>query len=634
MGMETRTYENLNMSRVMWICNACGVPNYSACHFFSSIETSNSFSSLPSLNGEGAILGSPRAASTPVDKESNTTPFTSSKKGSKVGSLRILVINCQSVKAKRESLHTCIEMNKPHIIIGTESWLNEAISNNEIFPSDFNAYRKDRVSNISRGGVFVTIRNDLICTHQIELDTDCEIIWVRIQLLGCKDLLVGAFYRVPDNKDLGYLENLRSSLTRINTSKGTTVCLGGDFNLGDINWETLSVPPGSSKKAMSEFMIEIADQFDLDQMVTKPTREDRILDLFLTNNPSLVQKSAVIPGISDHDGIPMIDMLTHPKLIKTKPRKIYRFNKANVEGLKKDLSSLSSKILSKKGSTVEADWSDIKNDIIDCMDTHIPFKYSSKKNSSPWITPRIKRRLRQKQRAFNRARATRKEADKQKFRDLRKAVQKETKNSYWNWVRTSCIESPKQFWSFVKKLRKDSVGIPALKSCDELISDSNGKAEILNQQFESVFTNEDPLVNIPSQHVFPTMPDFVIAQEGVLKLLNGLDENKAPGPDGVSAKILKSYATELTPALTHIFNKSLSSGDLPSDWLLANITPIFKKGDRATASNYRPVSLTPIRCKVFEHIVHSRTSCVILVNIKSSQTVSMASDLSILASRS
>ena len=209
-------------------------------------------------------------------------------------------------------------------------------------------FHLDRVSNISRGGVFVAIRNDLICTHQIELDTDCEIIWVRIQLVGCKDLLVGAFYRVPDNKDLGYLENLRSSLARINTSKGATVCLGGDFNLGDINWETRSVPPGSSKKAMSELMIEIADQFNLDQIVTEPTRGDRILDLFLTNNPSLVQKSAVIPGISDHDGIPMIDMLTHPKLIKTKPRKIYRFNKANVEGLKKDLSSLSSKILSNK----------------------------------------------------------------------------------------------------------------------------------------------------------------------------------------------------------------------------------------------------------------------------------------------
>ena len=80
-------------------------------------------------------------------------------------------------------------------------------------------------------------------------------------------------------------------------------------------------------------MIEIADQFDLEQMVNEPTHQDRILDLFLNNHPTQVQKSVVIPGISDRDGIPMIDMLIHP-LIKTKPRKIYRFNKTDIESLK------------------------------------------------------------------------------------------------------------------------------------------------------------------------------------------------------------------------------------------------------------------------------------------------------------
>ena len=67
----------------------------------------------------------------------------------------------------------------------------------------------------------------------------------------------------------------------------------------------------------------------------------------------------------------------------------------------------------------------------------------------------------------------------------------------------------------------------------------------------------------------------------------------------------KLFAAQLAPALTHIFNKSLTTGILPEDWLSANISPIFRKGDRATAANYRPVSLTPICCKLFEHILHS-----------------------------
>ena len=48
----------------------------------------------------------------------------------------------------------------------------------------------------------------------------------------------------------------------------------------------------------------------------------------------------------------------------------------------------------------------------------------------------------------------------------------------------------------------------------------------------------------------------------------------------------------------------MTSGILPNDWLSANITPIFKKGDRTNPSNYRPISLTAICCKIMEHIVY------------------------------
>ena len=122
--------------------------------------------------------------------------------------------------------------------------------------------------------------------------------------------------------------------------------------------------------------------------------------------------------------------------------------------------------------------------------------------------------------------------------------------------------------------------------------------------FQSVFTDENPL-NIQTGRKFPSMPTISIEPEGVLKLLRGLNENKASGPDGISSKILKLAAEELAPALTVIFNTSLRTGIVPADWLTANISPIFKKGDKATASNYRPVSLTSVCCKLLEHIIHS-----------------------------
>ena len=57
--------------------------------------------------------------------------------------------------------------------------------------------------------------------------------------------------------------------------------------------------------------------------------------------------------------------------------------------------------------------------------------------------------------------------------------------------------------------------------------------------------------------------------------------------------------------LTIIFQRTLAYGEVPTDWRSANVTAIFKKGDRFKASNYRPVSLTSLCCKLQEHILVS-----------------------------
>jgi len=55
--------------------------------------------------------------------------------------------------------------------------------------------------------------------------------------------------------------------------------------------------------------------------------------------------------------------------------------------------------------------------------------------------------------------------------------------------------------------------------------------------------------------------------------------------------------------MTLLFQASLDQGRIPSEWSEALVTPIFKKGERNKASNYRPVSLTSITCKCLEHII-------------------------------
>ena len=52
-----------------------------------------------------------------------------------------------------------------------------------------------------------------------------------------------------------------------------------------------------------------------------------------------------------------------------------------------------------------------------------------------------------------------------------------------------------------------------------------------------------------------------------------------------------------------LFNQSINSKSLPNDWKKAQISAIFKKGNKSQAKNYRPVSLTSVICKTPEKII-------------------------------
>jgi hypothetical protein len=88
--------------------------------------------------------------------------------------------------------------------------------------------------------------------------------------------------------------------------------------------------------------------------------------------------------------------------------------------------------------------------------------------------------------------------------------------------------------------------------------------------------------------------------------LKNLDPTKASGSDNISTRILKETATEVAPCFAIIFQHSYDTAQVPNDWRNANITAIFKKGSKVDPSNYRPVSLTSVVCKIMEHIIFSQ----------------------------
>ena len=115
-------------------------------------------------------------------------------------------------------------------------------------------------------------------------------------------------------------------------------------------------------------------------------------------------------------------------------------------------------------------------------------------------------------------------------------------------------------------------------------------------------------VELPPTHnqvVHHKLGHLNINVDGITKLLSDLDPTKACGPDGIPNAVLKHCAKQISPSLSVIYQHSLDNGELPHDWLNANITSVFKKGDRHSPENYRPISLTSVPCKILEHVIYS-----------------------------
>ena len=186
---------------------------------------------------------------------------------------------------------------------------------------------------------------------------------------------------------------------------------------------------------------------------------------------------------------------------------------------------------------------------------------------------------------------------------IKKAKKKHEKN-----IANDCKENPSKFWKYVNDKCKSNVGISSLKDKEgNLITNDKERAELLNKFFTSVFLKED-LTNLPKVEEGEysngeNISETIISEEEVEKKLKALLPGKAQGPDQIPPRVLKELSKELARPLTILFNKSLENGEVPNDWKFAEVTAIFKKGNKTDPGNYRPVSLTSVCCKIMEQFV-------------------------------
>ncbi len=97
-----------------------------------------------------------------------------------------------------------------------------------------------------------------------------------------------------------------------------------------------------------------------------------------------------------------------------------------------------------------------------------------------------------------------------------------------------------------------------------------------------------------------------ITPSQIKDVIDDLRADSAPGPDGISPRVLKELREVVAEPLSMIFNRSLQEGTVPADWRTGNVTLIYKNGPKGNWGNYRPVSLTSVPCKLMETVLDGK----------------------------
>ena len=618
-------------------CEKCSKKSECNCNFNIHIESNHDISSNSSIFSEKDNLdtsffseynynlsnidqldGNDTVASNSDETITNSIAENANNVIIKSSNFRIIETNVNSLKGKKNELKAMLQTYQPDCVVLVETKLDENYCNSEFF--DINKWniivRNDR--NIHGGGVIIAVLRKYIATpvkiNYDNMDENPELYFIKLHSFSKhKPVYICGFYRSQrDARSVNMLSCLHESLRKLPGKKGNNhVVLTGDANL-HINWELNQPQVNSFTKKLDKQMLDICNDLNLVQKVNFPTRHENTLDLFLTSDPSKVMDIKPIPPLADHDGI-VIDLDLSIKKKTKSQHIIYKWKKADSEGLTKYVAEQLSVVTIANENSIDENWNKFKNILIDARDKFVPKYMSTTRHNLPWYHQHLRRLCNKKQRLYNKSRKTKSNDDIRAFKKCRSEYNKLLKNAqreyYLDFLEPRLDQNGKYLFNYIKRMKKDSLGIEALNHNNKLITNASDKAEALSEQYKSVFAeeNKEDLPHIlPSP--YPDMKNIEITEKGVLKRLEDLDVNKSTGPDGLSPILLKMLAPVISQTLTEIFQQSLRQSTQPSDWLTQFVSPILKPGkDKLEPSSYRPISLTSVCCKILEHIIYSET---------------------------
>ena len=555
------------------------------------------------------------------DKATNPGPVCNS---SSLG-LKVLYFNARSLKAlvhpngdnsvkicKISLLQQLTYSGNYDVVCVCETWLNNSILSSEILPNYGSVFRCDRVGRIG-GGVLVAVKTGIQVTRRHDLEPEnSEIVVIEMLKSNSKPVVLYTFYR-PPNSTPDVLQSLNKSLQR--NSESSRVVVIGDFNLPSVKWSSDQHTPiniGSSPE--NEAFCEIVEDNFLQQFILNPTHiAGNILDLLLCNTPNIIGDVSL--SHPESCGFPtdhyIVELEIHLKFKRATPvkRQVFDYKNGNFDGLRNFLTQFPISIV--PTNNIDDCWQQWKYAFLTAVKKYVPMKTVKNTNTPPWVDKEVRILISRKYKALKKYRMNKTIIRKSKLRALTQRIKYLIRckhREYLSKIENSFGDNPKLFWSYHKailhhrKRQNNEItynGVTA-KTAKE-------KATLFNSYFSSVFhppsTRSAPSDYPDSLESEGQISEITLDVDEVSQCLSYLDTSKATGPDGIPSRLLQACSLEIAPSICELFNHSLHSGHIPSEWKSANVTPVHKKERIEPAENYRPISLLPILGKVLERCV-------------------------------
>ena len=472
-------------------------------------------------------------------------------------------------------------------------------------------------SNLCRSGkrgICVYLKDHIKVSQITFMDTVLvEQVWLQVQLTGSDRLIVGCIYRSPSVDLMRSTDELNALLSEVVSTEPSHLLIAGDFNYPQIDWDLVFCSAPESHPT-HKFLNAVQDCL-LFQHVTQPTRfregtTPNVLDLVLTNEEGMLNNLQYLPGLGKSDHVMLqFTLACYTTPIELKERKL-NYNRADFVKMNTLISDFDwSSLIS---DDIKSGYALFKEKLTNMIRTCVPEFSSSSNRKNIYMTSHALKLRKLKNALWKKCSSTGDPIDVARFRIHRNKLRKETRRFrkvFEARLVSDIRTNPKAFWRYSNSRLKtkakigditDTSGVPQSSPAD--------KARIFNAFFASVFTREEatalPVPRPPN--VSATLDDVHISRETVARKLGDLKPSGAPGPDDLHPSILRGARQSIAIPMTHLFRSSLDSGILPAEWSVARVVPIFKKGDKRLPSNYRPVSLTAVPCKVLESLIRDQ----------------------------